>query len=508
MDEKKITVYTQAYNTAPFLQQCVESVLQQSYSNFEYIIVDNGSTDGSAKLLQDYAQQDDRIALIRYEENKKDFWRALVSLSAKGEYLTVLDSDDWWEQDFLERLTTLLESENLDLAITGTVNYFEKTGTERVMRKLNVRTILTQGELAQRYPQYWIYPSTNWGSIMKTALFQKTPDLTKQLFYGVDTIQMLKYIEHCDRIGIDNSALYHYRIREKSVSAEYDENRFPSNVYFYNCVTEFLNKHDALDADKQEWLKRVHANSIRMTADTLANSKLPAGEKINELHKITEHPLTKTALTMKHPEIEQTRSALLSIALKNADAAGENFDAILVDVAPKCAPAVSPDRAQLFALKPELAAALSKDDADAFLSTLLDMLRTNEQSKKFDLVAMVRALSADKPLLKGICDKRFLRRHGDVYLAVWRERYAEALDAMTGSLLDGEKADEPFLQLYLSLAALLNQPEAFVFGKIRLAQLQLRQGDKAACRSILEELAQMGVEDNDEIAAMRRFLDE
>ena len=500
------TIFTRVYNTKPYLVQCVESILNQSYGDFEYIIVDNGCTDGSSEILRYYAERDKRIHLIRFEENQRGFWRKITRQFASGEYLTVIDSDDWWEPDYLQRMIDFMETNQLDLAVTGTINYFDKDGSSRIMRKLDKQAFLTRREFAQRYPVYWTFPSTIWGNIMKASLFRSTIFPEENISYGGDTINMLRYLEQCDRIGIDNSALYHYRIREKSVSSEYDEYRFPGNVYFYNCVVDFLNKHDALDKDKQEWLKRVHANSIRMTAETLANSKLSAEEKLGELCKITEHPLTKAVLSLEHSEIDQTRSILLSIALKNADASREDFDAALQGIIPRCASAVTPECAPLFGIKQEFAEALVKDNPDALLTELLYMLRVNEQTKKFDITTMLRALSVDKPLLRNIDDKPFLRRYGNIYLTVWREKYDEALDTMTGMLLDGEKASETFLQLYLSLAALLNQPEAFVFGKIKLAQTYLRKNKKEDCRRILSELAEMGVEDNVEIIELKNSL--
>lgn len=66
--EPKIIVYTRAYNTKPYLRQCIESVLNQTYSNFIYIIVDNGCTDGSSEIIEEYAGKDDRIRRIRFEK--------------------------------------------------------------------------------------------------------------------------------------------------------------------------------------------------------------------------------------------------------------------------------------------------------------------------------------------------------------------------------------------------------------------------------------------------------
>ena len=65
-----VTIYTLVYNTKPFLTRCVESVLNQTFTEFEYILIDNGSTDGCKELLEEYAAHDGRIRLIRFEENR------------------------------------------------------------------------------------------------------------------------------------------------------------------------------------------------------------------------------------------------------------------------------------------------------------------------------------------------------------------------------------------------------------------------------------------------------
>ena len=62
-----ITIYTQVYNTKPFLERCLSSVVNQTFGNFDYILIDNGCTDGSSEILRQYAKKDQRIKLIRME---------------------------------------------------------------------------------------------------------------------------------------------------------------------------------------------------------------------------------------------------------------------------------------------------------------------------------------------------------------------------------------------------------------------------------------------------------
>ena len=127
IDAQKVSVCTRVYNTKPYLAQCVTSVLSQTYKNIEYIIVDNGCTDGSKELLEEFAAKDKRIKLYRFEENRVAPLEFQMLLShASGKYFTILDSDDWWESDYLERLVLLMEENNLDCII----KIYLKKGTE------------------------------------------------------------------------------------------------------------------------------------------------------------------------------------------------------------------------------------------------------------------------------------------------------------------------------------------------------------------------------------------
>ena len=93
-----VTIYTQVYNTKSFLPQCIDSVLKQTYQDFEYVLVDNGSDDGCQEILERYAAQDCRIRLVRFEANRiGPIWLQIAQESSPGKYIANLDSDDWWE---------------------------------------------------------------------------------------------------------------------------------------------------------------------------------------------------------------------------------------------------------------------------------------------------------------------------------------------------------------------------------------------------------------------------
>jgi glycosyltransferase involved in cell wall biosynthesis len=93
-----VSVVTPFYNAAPYLAQCVESVLAQTYPHFEYILMDNCSTDGSAEIAETYARRDSRIRLIRCSEflsQLANYNRALTQISDESEYCKIVQADDW-----------------------------------------------------------------------------------------------------------------------------------------------------------------------------------------------------------------------------------------------------------------------------------------------------------------------------------------------------------------------------------------------------------------------------
>lgn len=114
-----ISVIMLTYNRENMISRAVESILAQTYRDFEFIIVDNGSTDRSGQIADEYAAQDERVRVIHRTRGNIGSGRNTGLDAAKGEYITFIDDDDWAEPDFLEFLLDLLQENNADVAICG-----------------------------------------------------------------------------------------------------------------------------------------------------------------------------------------------------------------------------------------------------------------------------------------------------------------------------------------------------------------------------------------------------
>lgn len=119
--DKKISIIMPVYNAQRFLKQAIDSVLNQSYSEFELILVDDCSTDNSFEILCEYEQKDSRVRVFKNEKNRGvSFTRNFGVSKAKGDYIALIDSDDMWTFDKLQKQLELLEKyPDTDLCYTG-----------------------------------------------------------------------------------------------------------------------------------------------------------------------------------------------------------------------------------------------------------------------------------------------------------------------------------------------------------------------------------------------------
>lgn len=497
----KITVATQAYNAKKFIAQCIESVLNQTYTDFEFILVDNGCNDGSEEIIRKYAEQDDRIKLVRYDENVREgrWYTASMDLGT-GDYITQLDADDWLEPDFLERLVHIAETTDSDIVATGTVMHIE--GTNRSSeRRASQRLVLNNENFADGFTQYHALFRTSWGKLIRMEIVRNThlPTIEEtDVSYGNDTLVAFSWLRNCKRICIDNSALHHYRINSKSVSHQYDPRQSFSDVYLFNDAVDFLSAYGPISSTNMTFLYIVYSNAIRDTSENIISSTLSPAEKLREYRKILTRQLTKEAYKINFKDVTISKKSLLISVLKCAcelDAENDDLEAILSVHLPMCSRSVSTADAKLFLTEKSLIEPLLNDDCQLLVKNILSLISKQMYVKQYDLGAMLCRLAYDKQLLQNIKDTKFLRRHSDIYLMVWQEKYGDALVAMT-----------EYLQLYLSLAAVLECANEFIFGKIKAAVFYFSEKRFDECRTAVNDLDDMGVEDTAEIAEIKKQL--
>ena len=128
MSEKLISLIIPVYNTSKYLKVCIESLLNQTFKDFEMILVDDGSTDNSEEIIKEYQKQDSRIKLIKENHNGVGNARNIGLMHAQGKYVQFLDSDDFFENNMLEEMSQQAEKNELDI-VYCTAQKVDKNGT-------------------------------------------------------------------------------------------------------------------------------------------------------------------------------------------------------------------------------------------------------------------------------------------------------------------------------------------------------------------------------------------
>ena len=220
----KITVIVPVYNSELWLSRCIDSVLDQTHQNLQVILIDDGSTDSSGKICDDYAKRDKRVEVYHTTNRGLVAARKEGILHAQGNYIGFVDADDYIESDMFETLLHDLCESNADFIHTG---YIEETEKSRIVTEFEDRvfTFANREEKEDIIAKYVLQPENGrhicnsvWSKLFKKDLISKCyPALPDEQQYGEDFLCLCLCILESRVIRLRKRAFYHYVIREGSL---------------------------------------------------------------------------------------------------------------------------------------------------------------------------------------------------------------------------------------------------------------------------------------------------
>lgn len=214
-----ISVIVPVYNTAQYLHRCLDSILNQTLKDVEVICVDDGSTDASPQILDEYAAADNRVRVIHKENSGLVSARKIGLKAATGGYIGYVDSDDWVEPEMYERLLTVLEKEQADIAMCGRIEDIGDTSrwvrhgfpTGRYDKQSLIEKIYPGMIVNGAFFEWDIFPGV-WDKLFRREAlesFQMAVD--ERLTMGEDAVCTYPALLHAESICIIDECLYHYR---------------------------------------------------------------------------------------------------------------------------------------------------------------------------------------------------------------------------------------------------------------------------------------------------------
>lgn len=224
----KISIIIPVYNSEAYLKRCVDSILNQSYQNFEILLINDGSTDRSAAICEEYAQKDLRIKVIHQANQGPSSARNLGIRHATGDYLSFIDSDDFVDEKFLETLVTHLVDNNADIASTNFASFNEE-------RQSFLFFTYEETYFEKCYtPEEWLAcENESRHNLFLVVIFPVLKLYRKYLFDGIEF--------PVGRVREDDAIFYKLSLRAKSIAF------VNAGLYFYTQRPESLSKTVMLD---------------------------------------------------------------------------------------------------------------------------------------------------------------------------------------------------------------------------------------------------------------------
>lgn len=217
-----ISIIMPIYNAEKFLKKSINSVLNQTYKNFELILVNDGSIDKSLSICKSYAEKDNRIKILNQKNQGVVFARRNGVKIATGEYIIFVDSDDWVESVFIEKLYSEIQRTQSDIGVckrSKTLNkftYIKKDVNGNFNRFYSKKAEYDKDEIKNIIVKSFFFsgcfPCELTARIYKRSLFENSGKYAKKIkFYGEDIYLNFELFLKADKVILLDEVLYYYR---------------------------------------------------------------------------------------------------------------------------------------------------------------------------------------------------------------------------------------------------------------------------------------------------------
>lgn len=278
---KKVSVIIPVYNTAQYLNRCLDSVRHQTYTDLEIICVDDGSTDGSQDIVDEYGRIDSRFIVIHQKNGGESSARNTGLLKSTGDYIGFMDCDDWIEPDMYEILVDALEANCSDIAACSWFKSFDDNEIEMINKKKALEGVISR----EQFMRYIYERDSYQGFAYMWDKLYKREVLTDQnhnilLFdnnirIGGDVIYLAMAALNCNSAVYVPKAMYHYYQRNSSgCHTESIEKRLDW-IKSYLIIIDMFERENVSE-DVLRYVKRFlsyHCSNVAELAYQQKNSK-------------------------------------------------------------------------------------------------------------------------------------------------------------------------------------------------------------------------------------------
>ena len=253
MDKYKISIIVPVYNVEKYINKCLDSIINQTYKNLEILFIDDGSTDNSGKICDEYAKKDKRIKVFHQPNSGVSAARNKGLDNITGDYVMFVDPDDWIELNTCEILLNEITKENNDILIFNfyknykngqqvkNFKYDYDNNTSNLSQKIQAKILAPSFDI----PSFNIkYIGFTWNKLISAKIIENQRFLleNKQAIFE-DGLFYYKMLEKINNIKICNYYLYHYRLLDNSLTKRINKDILDINDEIYKLLISLSKNH-------------------------------------------------------------------------------------------------------------------------------------------------------------------------------------------------------------------------------------------------------------------------
>ena len=250
---EKISVIVPVYNVEQYLERCVDSIINQTYTNLEIILVNDGSTDNSGKLCDELAKKDERIRVIHKENGGLSDARNRGIDESESDLVGFIDSDDYIDRDMYEILLKNLNNTDADLSMCGLYDVYNSISQAQVTNKETWE--LSSEQAIKMVMEAKILSVTAVNKLYRKSLFSDLKFEVGKI--AEDAFIMIKLLDKCEKIVATNEKKYYYVHRENSITTQKFSTKFLNVIEAYeqnsNIILEKYPKLKDVAQTRMNW---------------------------------------------------------------------------------------------------------------------------------------------------------------------------------------------------------------------------------------------------------------
>ena len=243
--QDKVSIVVPIYNVGNYVEQCIKSLVCQTYQNIEIILVDDGSTDASSAICQQYEKSDPRIHLISQKNKGLISARKAGVMRATGDYVAYVDGDDWVEPQMYSKMMEYALSYDADVVAGG--HKEDLPGREETLTNVVACGLYTSENMAEEiykcmictnhFSQFGIFTYT-WGKLYKRELIKAHQnEVPEEIHIGEDAACLYPLLLASKRLYVTDDAFYHYRQRTDSLIKTLESGEVEKVKSMYNFLS-------------------------------------------------------------------------------------------------------------------------------------------------------------------------------------------------------------------------------------------------------------------------------